>query len=197
MNVVHNHQSKPMASAVRFLVLLLIVLLATLLLSAFQQTDSVQLKTDEGERVFNEVCSTCHQMDPPASMENGKPIAPPMKMILRHYQMKYDSTEALQNALTSWLEAPDAERSALPAMAIEEHGLMPPLTITEEERTAVVQYLISLLSEDGMEGVQGQMNGRRVGIVRQAFQKLDRDGSGVLACTAMSMPCLPCVRTRD
>ncbi|NQV73761.1 c-type cytochrome [bacterium] len=175
MNVVHNHQSKPVAGTVRFLVLLLIVFLATLLLSAFQQTNSNQLKTDEGERVFNQVCSTCHQMDPPASMENGKPIAPPMKMILRHYQMKYDSTEALQNALTSWLEAPDKERSALPAMAIEEHGLMPPLTITEEERTAVVQYLVSLLSEEGMEG----MNGMQGKMQHDMKGKMDHDMKGM------------------
>ena len=178
MSTAHHTQNGSMPGVVRILLVLAIAFLLTVLLSAFGQSNSAVQTPDEGERVFNQVCATCHQLDPPASMEDGKPIAPPMKMILRHYQMAFDSTSAMEVALTSWLEKPDAERSVLPAHAVEEHGLMPPLTITETERQAVVGYLMKMSEDLGSEGMGGKMNHDMNGM-QNGQGKMNHDMNGM------------------
>ena len=134
--------------------------------SAFQQAPA----TTDGEEVYNRVCATCHALTPPADMDQ-KPIAPPMKMIMKHYVASHESDELLTNALNEWLLEPAAERSALPEKAIEHHGLMPKPALSDEERGAVIDYLLTLkpeggagmkmnhqMNEKGQNGQKGEMN---------------------------------------
>lgn len=117
------------------------------------------MSSTDGERVFNEVCATCHQLDPPASMASDRLLAPPMRMILRHYAMAFSTPDSIKSALTAWLAQPDVKRSVLPAHAVAKFGLMPSLTISETERSAVITYLLTLLPSDGPDGPDG-MNGK-------------------------------------
>ena len=160
MNTTQNYQDKSRTNVIRFLFILALGFLLTVLLSAFRQPTSQVFQIDDGEKVFNLVCKTCHQLEPPASMEEGKMIAPPMKMILSRYNAAFTSTEELKSALNEWLIKPDTARSQMPAHAIEEHGLMPPLTITDAERNAVVIYLMTLVPEGGMDHMNGMMKGK-------------------------------------
>ena len=144
-----SHTDHPLRSLIFFVTLVVI----GLVLSAARP--AAQSFTD-GEEVFGRVCATCHQVDPPADMQAEKPIAPPMKMIVRRYMMANETEEAAHARIVEWLQGPSAEKSLMPPMAIEEHGLMPPVVLTEEERTAVASYVLSL-HEAGMPGM-GQMH---------------------------------------
>lgn len=97
----------------------------------------------DGKEVFNRVCATYHAVDRPANMET-EPIAPPMKMIVRRYSMSTKTAEEAQSRIIMWLEEPDAEKSLMSPMAIEHHGLMPPVVLTAEERSAVAEYVMTL-----------------------------------------------------
>ena len=128
---------------------------------AFINADQSLVITSDGEKVFNTVCATCHKLDPPANMDQGKPIAPPMRMIMMHYRAAFSSQDSMRVALDSWLQGTDSTKSVLPAMAIKEHGLMPKLVLNEEDRAAVITFIMALEKpEKGhkMEGMKGKMN---------------------------------------
>ena len=105
--------------------------------------ESAQLEA--GRRVARTLCATCHTEQPPP----GK--APPLSMVAMHYRAAAtDSADAVAR-IAAWVSAPAAERSLLPAMAIERFGLMPPLALPDSQRQAVAVYVLSLRPA-GMHG---------------------------------------------
>ena len=146
----HSHSVHPLRS----LVLFVTVVVIGLVLSASRPPAP---SMTDGEEVFDRVCATCHQVDPPADMTAEKPLAPPMKMIVRRYMMANETEEAAHARIVEWLKGPSEDKSLMPPMAIDEHGLMPPIELTEEERTAVATYVLKL-QEAGMPGMMHQMN---------------------------------------
>ena len=153
MSLAHHspHHSSGIAK-LKMIGLALLVILIAMLVGA---SNTVAPDSD-GEKIFKQVCTTCHSLDRPSDMTT-EPLAPPMKMIMRHYIAAHDSDEAIHAALVSWLVDPAPERSALPAHAIENHGLMPAPNLDAEERTAVVDFLLTLDTESMSGGMQGMM----------------------------------------
>ncbi|MGB0651542.1 MAG: c-type cytochrome [Rhodothermales bacterium] len=166
----HQHRGSPRNHPIRTLVFVVIVIIIAMMVSAltFLRTNpvsvtqspdagifsAVALHVTDGEEVFNRVCTTCHTIDRPTDVER-EPIAPPMKMIAQRYIRMTESSEDARSRVEMWLEQPDAEQSLMPAMAIEHHGLMPPVMLTEAERTAVAVYVLSLV-EPRCEKMMGQ-----------------------------------------
>ncbi|HAY37666.1 MAG TPA: hypothetical protein DCY57_11975 [Bacteroidetes bacterium] len=151
MSLAHHspHHSSGLAE-LKMLGMALLLILIAMLVSA----SDYAIPDADGEKLFKQVCTTCHSVDPPTDMET-KPIAPPMKMIMRHYIAAHDTKEEVHASLVSWLEEPAPERSALPAHAIEKHGLMPVPNLNAEERVAVTDYIMTLIDGD----VSGKMKG--------------------------------------
>ncbi len=161
----------------RFFAFTLIVLILAMLIMASSQLSP---RPVDGKEVFDRVCTTCHQIDPPAAMmakmqsadsdsmsaetAADKPIAPPMKMIASRYLAAHETEAEAAASIRSWLEGPSEEKSLMPAMAIAEHGLMPPVNLTEEERNAVASYVLTLGSSDMQSMMQGMMNGKHGGM---------------------------------
>lgn len=114
-----------------------------------------------GEKLFNATCATCHSVQPPAN------LAPPMAMIMQHYRKALDSDEAIRTTVMEWVVDPAKERSLMPAMAIEHHGLMPPITtLSNDELHEITTYLLTLKPEKGgmgMGGGQGMRHGKKDG----------------------------------
>lgn len=135
----------------------LLVIILALMVSALGPASP---SPTNGEEVFKRVCATCHTIDRPTDMEADKPAAPPMKMVVRRYMMVNESEEAAHARIVTWLEGPKEDKSIMPPMAIAEHGLMPPVVLTEEERNAVASYVLTL-HEPGMPAMDGMpgMNG--------------------------------------
>lgn len=176
------HQSHP-AHPLRSLFFILAIVVLGLVLSASGPLPQSGMQTD-GEEVFGRVCATCHQVDRPTEADAPEPIAPPMRMIVRRYMMVNETEEAAHARIVEWLKGPSAEKSQMPAMAIEHHGLMPPVVLTEDERTAVATYVLSL-HEDGMPGMQMQ-NGEGQGMQHQHGQQ-KAEGEGMQMGEGMSM----------
>ena len=176
----YQHQSGP--HPLRVLVFVLMVIILALMISAL---GPVTQSPANGEEVFKQVCATCHTVDRPTDMEAAKPIAPPMKMIVRRYMMVNETEAAAHARIVTWLEGPSEEKSIMPPMAIEEHGLMPPVVLTEEERIAVASYVLSL-HEPGMQGMQGMRhdmpnradssNGMGMNGQGMMMHRMDQDG---------------------
>lgn len=179
----HHHRFRTLAFALLVIIIAMMISALTFLrvhpASLSEDVDDspftlVALQMVDGEEVFNRVCTTCHTVDRPTDMET-EPIAPPMKMIVRRYTMSTDSPEEAHTRIVEWLKKPDAEKSLMPAMAIEHHGLMPPVVLTEEERTAVAEYVLTL-AEPGEGMMQGKMHqmGEGEGMMHQ-----NGDGQGM------------------
>jgi cytochrome c553 len=176
MSTVSHQQEKQSHHRIRALLFALIVIAIAMMVAAvlflpsrptdvtasdssYFQTASMVLT--DGEEVFNRVCATCHDMDRSEDAEE-EPIAPPMRMIARRYAMMTESAEMATARIVEWLEGPDAEKSLMPPMAIEHHGLMPPVVLTEEERSAVAAFVVAL-NDDATQGMQhgeGMQHGR-------------------------------------
>ena len=180
----HHHADRRHHRPIRTLGFAVIVIIIAMMISAMTflrenpvtitQSDNesvfavVALDVVDGKEVFDRVCTACHSVDRPSEMA-AEPIAPPMKMIAQRYTMAADSPEEAHSRIVRWLEEPDADKSLMPPMAIEHHGLMPPVVLTPEERSAVAEYVLSLTqSERGMmqrmhqneENGRGMMMGR-------------------------------------
>jgi len=97
----------------------------------------------EGERVFRDVCSQCHTMDPPPN------LAPPMSHVARHLREAFTDEDGAVAHVRSYLPSPEAERSILPEMARERFGLMPAQPLSPELLEAVGRYIWFLGSPQG------------------------------------------------
>lgn len=95
----------------------------------------VPAELQEGERIYKEICSVCHTMDPPAN------LAPPMSHVARHLHQSFDTEEAAVAHVVSYLPAPDAEASIMPEMARERFGLMPAQPLPRDLLEAVGRYV--------------------------------------------------------
>ncbi|NND72295.1 MAG: c-type cytochrome [Rhodothermales bacterium] len=137
--------------------------LAVCLLSVSDGFAQSEVAAARGEAVYDQVCSTCHSVAKPADMST-RPIAPPLQMISMHYFNNLDSDDAVRTAMTEWLIKPDSARSQLPAKAIEHHGLMPEQALSEEDRAAVVEFVMSLNAGDTCNMMGGDMSGMKGGM---------------------------------
>jgi len=90
-----------------------------------------------GEELFDAVCTQCHSMQPPTKE------APPMAMVVRHHRQALGSDAEVRDRMIRWIAEPARERPVLPAHAIERFGIMPPYPLPEQDRAAVVDYLLS------------------------------------------------------
>lgn len=117
-----------------------VLLTAVLLFVTGFRTTAVE---DRGKEVFDTICSSCHSLAPPPTK------APPMIMIAGHYVDARTTEDAAMEAMRAWLAGPSADKSLLPAHAVERFGLMPPLVLPEDDRDAVVAYVFAQRSKAG------------------------------------------------
>lgn len=111
--------------------------------------DPTPEEIERGQQVYALVCAGCHTLDPPPDS------APPMRHVARHLRQDLETFEAFAEHVRTYVPAPDAERSRLPAMAIERFGLMDPLPLTEDVLNSAAAYLWSLTEGEGSRGEGG------------------------------------------
>jgi mono/diheme cytochrome c family protein len=93
----------------------------------------------DGAELFALVCAMCHTVNPPPK------AAPPISHASAYYLRKHADTETAVTAMVDYLKKPEAERSVLPAHAIERFGLMPSQAhLTDGQLRAVARYVLSL-----------------------------------------------------
>lgn len=115
---------------------LLVSLLALTALPAAAQETAAER---EGRAVFEMVCAMCHSVTPPAK------AAPPMSHAAAYYLRKHPSPDSAAAAIVAYLKEPAAERSLLPAHAVERFGLMPSQGhLSNDQLGAVARYVLTL-----------------------------------------------------
>ncbi|MBR9988525.1 MAG: cytochrome c [Gemmatimonadetes bacterium] len=111
-------------------------LLAVTALPAAAQQAAAQ---PDGRAVFEMVCAMCHSVAPPAK------LAPPMSHAAAYYARRYSMPDSAAAAMVAYLKEPVAEKSAMPAHAIERFGLMPAQAhLSEEQLKAVARFVLTL-----------------------------------------------------
>lgn len=90
-----------------------------------------------GRQVVETVCAACHSMHGPPK------AAPPFRMVVMHYRRHARDSAAAVQRITEWVASPSAERSLLPPMMRQRWGLMPAVSLPEEQRRAAAVYLLA------------------------------------------------------
>jgi mono/diheme cytochrome c family protein len=121
------------------------------------RADTEETRLAHGRTVFEQTCATCHTIDPPPL------TAPPMSHVARHYLEAIPERTEAARRIARWIGAPSVEESVLPAHAIERHGLMPPLALSQRDREAVAMYVLTLADAQGGRGMGG-MRGAGMGM---------------------------------
>ena len=88
-----------------------------------------------GEQLYQRNCEVCHSMHPPAK------TAPPIVRLASRYRMLYGNKEDAVNAMVSFMKTPDASKSVLMPRVIERFGLMPAMSLPDEELEKVAGWL--------------------------------------------------------
>jgi hypothetical protein len=107
-------------------------------------TPSRQLQ--RGKQTVQSICSACHTLAAPPAK------APPFPMVAMYYRRGLSDSAAAE-AIVSWVRAPAADRSRLPAMVIQRFGLMPALRLDTRTLTDAAVYILSLNRAGGMGGM--------------------------------------------
>lgn len=127
----------------------------------------------DGQAIFNSLCAQCHTVDPPAA------TAPPMSHVARYYRAEFETPESATERIAVWVRAPSVDRSILPAHAVERWGLMPALSLNENQATAVAEYVWSLGEE--RPGSMGAMQGMGMrGSMADRGQTMPDRGMGMM-----------------
>lgn len=101
----------------------------------------------DGAQIFQLVCAMCHSVNPPHKS------APPMSHAAAYYLRKHQEADSAVAAMVAYLKQPAAERSALPAMAVERFGLMPSQAhLSDAQLQAVARYTLTLADTAHVSG---------------------------------------------
>lgn len=128
-----------------FVIVVALAVAAAVPLSA-QQQDPLS----DGELLFQLVCAMCHSVEPPMK------TAPSMSHVSAFYLREYEDFEAAVTAMVDFLKEPTVERSVIPAMAIEQFGLMPAQAhLSDAQLEAVARYVLELADMTHVEDDRG------------------------------------------
>lgn len=97
--------------------------------------ENVSGDTISGKEVFEKSCASCHSMRPPAL------AGPPVVGLSARYRTVYENRTDAVSAMVSFMKNPTEEKSALGPGAIERFGLMPPMSLSDEELETVAAWL--------------------------------------------------------
>ena len=88
-----------------------------------------------GQELHERNCAVCHSMRPPAK------TAPPIVGLAARYRTVYGNKADAVAAMVSFMKKPDAANTALGPRAIKRFGLMPVMSMTDEELEKVSGWL--------------------------------------------------------
>ena len=101
-------------------------------------TQSVDI-TDRGVQVFEQNCKVCHGA---TATTPGTRLAPPVSMVKQHYTVANPTEENFVAQVSRWLDSPKQANSLMPG-AVARFGVMPPLPLSDEDKSAVALYIFN------------------------------------------------------
>ena len=117
-------------------------------------------KNSSGSQLFDQHCKVCHGLT--GGMNMDKRIAPPIAGVRMHYLNVHNDKESFIDAITSWLEKPDANKSLMPG-AIRHFNLMPAISVPKEDAKIIAEYIFEgdIEMPDGYKEHYQQMHGNK------------------------------------
>lgn len=95
--------------------------------------------TSRGAQVFEQNCKVCHGA---TATTPGPRLAPPVSMVKQHYTASYPTEEYFVAQVSSWLGSPKQANSLMPG-AVARFGVMPPLPLSDQDKSAVSLYIFN------------------------------------------------------
>ena len=97
-----------------------------------------ETKNSPGPKLFDQHCKVCHGLT--GGMNMKKRTAPPIAGVRMHYISVHKDKDAFVDAITSWLEKPDAGKTLMPG-AIRHFNLMPPISVPKDDARIIAEYI--------------------------------------------------------
>ena len=94
---------------------------------------------DRGVQVFEQNCKVCHGV---TNTTPGPRLAPPVSMVKQHYSSSYPTEKNFVAQVSSWLDSPKQVNSLMPG-AVARFGVMPPLPLSDQDKSAVATYIFN------------------------------------------------------
>lgn len=88
-----------------------------------------------GQELYEANCAVCHSMRPPAK------TAPPIVGLAARFRKVYGNKEDAVKTMVSFMKEPDAGNTTLGPRAIQRFGLMPAMSMPDEELEIVSGWL--------------------------------------------------------
>ncbi len=145
-----------------------LLIAASILLS---QASFASDEHEEGEKLFKANCDVCHGRT--GGMDMSKRLAPPIAAVRLHYIDAYPDQDSFVNAVSSWVEKQDENKSLMRG-AIRKFKIMPPLVVAKEDAQKIAAYIYAgdideiegfkehVEEEHGKQGM-GQHKGKGMG----------------------------------
>ncbi|ACF45325.1 cytochrome c class I [Prosthecochloris aestuarii DSM 271] len=89
----------------------------------------------DGKVLYEQHCQVCHSMQAPAK------TAPPIIGLSSRYRQVFGNRDEAVSAMVAFMKSPSAEKSSLGPNALNRFGLMPAMTLGDEELTSVAGWL--------------------------------------------------------
>lgn len=123
----------------KYISILAVIILSTIFFVAFKEKmGSMNYSTQiAGPTLFETNCAACHGLEAPA---DGVRLAPPVSMVKSHYMSSYPDKKEFITNVSSWVVAPDAEKSIMPG-AVRRFEVMPPLPLKSSELETIAGYV--------------------------------------------------------
>lgn len=104
-------------------------------ISSAAAAENMENGAQNAEELYTASCQVCHSMHPPAK------TAPPIVGLAARYRTVYGNKEDAVKAMVSFMKTPDAGKSALGSRAMQRFGLMPAMSLSDEELERVSGWL--------------------------------------------------------
>ncbi|MCG8343825.1 MAG: cytochrome c [Chlorobiales bacterium] len=102
---------------------------------ALAKKEAEEAALKEGEAIYRKSCQSCHSLSPPAKS------APSIIALASQYRSRYSKKAGAVADMASFMKAPAVEKSILGAGTFERFGLMPPVTLPDDELEKVAGWL--------------------------------------------------------
>lgn len=90
---------------------------------------------EEGEAIYQANCQSCHTMTPPAKS------APPIVTLAGQYRLRYSKKASAVDDMVFYMKNPSVGLSILGSKTFERFGIMPALSLPDEELKKVAGWL--------------------------------------------------------
>lgn len=129
--------------------LLITVLIATLLLFGFSlkkesfpsdvpEISSGKIDDIKGLKLMSQYCLSCHNPDMGGGHDSR--LGPPIFKVREHYYREGISKEEFTSGMLNFVKNPSEDKTKMKG-AVRNFGLMPPLTIPQEELELIINYI--------------------------------------------------------